>query len=408
MAGKAFLWLTLVAAPGLLNGQNAAFTGYPVTVPQGAGPNAITPGLDGALWYTISNGTIGRITTAGSFTEFAIPTANSSPQGITSGPDGALWFTEMRANQIGRITVAGVITEFALTTANSGPLGIAAGPDGALWFTQFNGNQIGRITTSGAVTEYGNSFGTEPAGITAGPDGAMWFTEYIQIGRISTSGAISSWSVPSTSGSAQSITTGPDGALWFAGGGSYHVGRITTSGSVSGYATFGLDPLAIATGPDGALWFTDSYSNSIGRVTTAGAVSDYLAPPANFLNLGTTGIAGGPNGTLWYTESGAGMVGEGVFPGASLVASPSNGYPSASLAFSGSLFGPNEKVVIYQNGIGSTVLATAATDASGPFGTILRRAALQPLPFGYRLFLGLGQSSKKLAPRASGWMPRRV
>ena len=38
--------------------------------------------------------------------------------------------------KIGRITTAGVITEFAIPTANGEPLGIAAGPDGALWFTR--------------------------------------------------------------------------------------------------------------------------------------------------------------------------------------------------------------------------------------------------------------------------------
>jgi streptogramin lyase len=41
-------------------------------------------------------------------TEFTIPTANSGPNGITAGPDGALWFTEAAANKIGRITTAGL------------------------------------------------------------------------------------------------------------------------------------------------------------------------------------------------------------------------------------------------------------------------------------------------------------
>jgi virginiamycin B lyase len=89
---------------------------------------------------------IGRITTAGVITEFALPTAVSNPWGIAAGPDGALWFTQ-GADVIGRITTAGVITEFALPTADSSPTGIAVGPDGALWFTQTYGQRIGRITT---------------------------------------------------------------------------------------------------------------------------------------------------------------------------------------------------------------------------------------------------------------------
>jgi streptogramin lyase len=67
--------------------------------------------------------------------------------GITAGPDGNLWFTEYGGNKIGRITTAGSITEFAIPTANSGPTGITAGHDGNLWFTESNGNKIGRITS---------------------------------------------------------------------------------------------------------------------------------------------------------------------------------------------------------------------------------------------------------------------
>jgi hypothetical protein len=37
---------------------------------------------------------IGRITTEGTITEYPIPTPDSGPNGITAGPDGALWFTE--------------------------------------------------------------------------------------------------------------------------------------------------------------------------------------------------------------------------------------------------------------------------------------------------------------------------
>src|SRR5439155_6426898 len=86
---------------------------------------------------------------SGKIREFPITTAIfSQPGGITAGPDGNLWFTEIASNNIGRISTAGVITEFAVPTANSAPFGITAGPDGNLWFTEQNGNQIGRISTT--------------------------------------------------------------------------------------------------------------------------------------------------------------------------------------------------------------------------------------------------------------------
>src|SRR6266545_3148295 len=68
--------------------------------------------------------------------EFVLPTASSGPDAITAGPDGNLWFTEFGANQIGRITLTGEITEIALPTGDANPHTITAGPDGNLWFTE--------------------------------------------------------------------------------------------------------------------------------------------------------------------------------------------------------------------------------------------------------------------------------
>src|SRR5438552_3803240 len=79
-------------------------------------------------------------------TEYSIPTAGSGPYGIVAGPDGALWFTELFANKIGRITTSGAITEYAIPPLNFGggtPNDITAGPDGALWFGETT--NIGRI-----------------------------------------------------------------------------------------------------------------------------------------------------------------------------------------------------------------------------------------------------------------------
>ena len=121
---------------------------------------------------------------------------NTAPFAITAGPDGALWFTEYQGNKIGRITTTGQVTEYAIPTSNSSPEGIAAGPDGALWFTEQTGNKIGRITTTGQVTEFAIGKGgggkkntnnqPQPTGITQGPDGNLWFAEWgdSKIGRL--------------------------------------------------------------------------------------------------------------------------------------------------------------------------------------------------------------------------------
>ena len=46
-------------------------------------------------------GRIGRITPAGVITEFAIPTPFAGPNRITAGPLGNVWFTETYGNKIG-------------------------------------------------------------------------------------------------------------------------------------------------------------------------------------------------------------------------------------------------------------------------------------------------------------------
>jgi virginiamycin B lyase len=159
---------------------------------------------------------IGRITTAGKLSHYPVPTAQAFPQSITAGPDGALWFTE-RGGKIGRITSAGAITEFAVHPPKGRTLfGIVAGPDGALWFTEPNDKTIGRITTAGKVTEYAVPSG-HPTGIALGPDGALWFTSVVpsMVSRIDTHGAIAQYPLATSFDKPGGIAAGSDGALWF-------------------------------------------------------------------------------------------------------------------------------------------------------------------------------------------------
>src|SRR5262249_15830025 len=101
-------------------------------------PLGLTVGSDQNLWFTeffsqpsfpvgASGGkAIGRITPFGSdaqilasIKEFALPTPKAGPLDIAAGPDGNLWFTEAFVNQVGRISTRGTITEFALPPAAS-------------------------------------------------------------------------------------------------------------------------------------------------------------------------------------------------------------------------------------------------------------------------------------------------
>ncbi len=331
-------------------------TNFPIPLVGLVEPQGITTGSDGNLWFTENGaGRIGCMTPAGVVTSFALPAVpppagspagtaatTAHPTAIATGPDGALWFTGI-PGEIGRITTAGVVTEFALPavpppagskpgTASTPamPTSIAAGPDGALWFTGVPG-ELGRISTAGVVTEFAVPEIPPPAGsspgtagtlatltaITAGPDGALWFTGVPgEVGRITTAGVVTELAVSegasSTPATLTSITAGPDGALWFTGAPG-EVGRITTVGAVTQFAVPEIPPpagsypgtvstpatlTAITAGPDGALWFT-GVPGKLGRVTTAGAVSEF-AVPGDFDHV--AGLTSGPNGNVWFTE----------------------------------------------------------------------------------------------------------
>jgi virginiamycin B lyase len=296
----------------------------------------IVLGPDGAMWFTEYSGNkIGRITSDGTITEYSGLTGQG-PSGIVVGPDGALWFTEyiatgsgpppIRHAYIGRITTAGSITEYSTPSADAEPNGIVVGPDGNLWFAETFRRQIGQITTGGTITEFSIPSDGTPFGITNGPDGALWFTESEangenstgEIGRITTSGSVTEYTSPIVpTASNDDITLGPDGSLWFAGScfeGGPAIGSITTAGTIAGAyplptsaSNEGVPVISgITTGPDGALWFTatsggnDAIASNIGRITTAGTITMNAIPT---LGSDPYAIARGPGG-LWFTDTG--------------------------------------------------------------------------------------------------------
>jgi streptogramin lyase len=293
-------------------------------------PEGITVGADGALWFeNVGDSSIGRITTAGTVSSFPVSgiggAAYYSPHGITAGPDGALWFTMAGADSIGRITTAGVVTMYSVDGMSAvGPRSITVGPDHALWFT--SGGGIGRITTEGVVTTY-DSGGAGADAITAGPDGALWFAGYESIGRITTVGAITHYANPHVV--ASDMIAGSDGALWFTGNVN---GRITTAGSITTYG--GRAGTGITSGPDGALWLTNvrdnvgpGRENSIGRISTSGSVSSYYSS----VN-GPVDMVAGSDGALWFTNISSNSIGRITTDG-----TLTTFYPPA---FSGTVSGP--------------------------------------------------------------------
>jgi virginiamycin B lyase len=277
----------------------------------------IATGADGALWFTdFYTPYVERITTAGKTHTYAFAVSPNIATEIAAGPDGALWVTlldEIHGNgRIGRITTAGSTSTFAVP-GTSYIDDITAGPDGALWFTD-NLGKVDRITTSGVVTEF--SVGGEPYHIARGPDGNLWFTDHssFRIGRITPSGHVTYFSLPAKTDFPDAIGTGPDGALWLTvDGQNAAVYRATTAGVFTRYALPQPADYAYSSGivsaPDGNLWFTvlDYTSNKgfIGRITPSGTVTEFPTPVAT---SAPDGITVGPDGAVWFAAS-AGYIG---------------------------------------------------------------------------------------------------
>jgi hypothetical protein len=137
---------TWTRQPGFANQLVGSFDPATYALSSSAQVRALTAGPDGAVWFTEANApNIGRITTAGTITEYPLPSGTTGVQGITAGPDGALWFALQDENAIGRMTTAGVVTEYPVPAPNTGPYGITLGPDGRLYFTEST-TSIGVVT----------------------------------------------------------------------------------------------------------------------------------------------------------------------------------------------------------------------------------------------------------------------
>jgi virginiamycin B lyase len=293
------------------------------------------------------SGAIGRMTPAGMLSIFTLPTLNSYPRQITVGPDGNLWFTAAQGSghvvygvdtppkfsetlgEIGRITPAGKFGRFSLPSSQAYPDGITSGPDGNLWFTETVNrgskssiSKIGRISPSGTITEFPLSMLADSARyITAGPDGNLWFTiqsskgsnAVCKIGRMTPQGAITIFT-PGNLYIAGDITSGPDHNLWFSSG--YYIGRITPAGKVSEFSLPGHDYSratagGITAGSDGALWFATNMS-WVGRIAPDGTIKEYRYPTTLAFDNRENTLAGNElkgiitmsDGTLWLTNDG--------------------------------------------------------------------------------------------------------
>ncbi len=274
--------------------------------------------FDGILqlrWVRVALASIavGVAATGGTFTEYTIPTPNSGPNSITVGPDGALWFTEEFRVQDRADHDGGPDHGIQPPDPLREPQVIATGPDGALWFTavlpnKALGSVIGRITTDGHFTWYDKGIANErfAYGIAPGPDGKMWFALNAQIANISMSGKITLF--PQQNLYIYTVlTVAPNGTIFF------------PAPSASGYSIVGMSPSGaqtfypvpvlkngraatfVAMGPNGRdLWFL-RLKDAVGKLDASGKLTEFFVPIRAHRRPFPSALTAGPDGAMWFT-----------------------------------------------------------------------------------------------------------
>jgi streptogramin lyase len=253
----------------------------------------------------------------GTLKQFRIPTANGNPKGITQGSDGNLWFTESHVNppqtdnhHVGRITPAGTITEF-LVCQFCFPNDIVQGPNDVLYFTKSDPG-LGRITTSGTVLPDVVPQNTSANGNGVAASGSSVYFAAFNTNSIwrydAANDSFTEFPIPTPGSIPFDVAAAADGTVWFTEFGADQIGRLNPATGVITETSVGGGPngpreIAIAT--DGKVWFTKRFDNSVGFLDPAtNAVTEFALAPGG----GPEGIAAAPDGSVWFAQSVAGNV----------------------------------------------------------------------------------------------------
>lgn len=182
-------------------------------------------GPNDTLWFgngTTTGGTLGRMTPDGHLTMYTLSSVSGGLYSLAFGPDGALWFdvfgTNGNQNGIGRFTTPGDYTFYAVPEILNSD--VIAGTENDIWFSlgASNNNSIGRITTSGQLTRYYLPNHVVPNQIARLSNGTIAFSSLnptAQIGLLTQKGDVQLFKMPESSVVNDMIYAGWANEVWF-------------------------------------------------------------------------------------------------------------------------------------------------------------------------------------------------
>ena len=173
-----------------------------------------------------------------------------------------------------------------------------------------------RVGAPSRFREYGLPAGYRCCGdspLVVGPDGALWFVELLahKIGRITSGGEVSEFAT--TGQPSHLVRAGAN--LWFA---LKNPGRLAKVGPAGEITEYPLPLRAAVTGilgtPEGAVWFIDAGTFSVGRLDVDGSIAEFPIPGlvgAKEATFASPSLILGSDGAIWFTEN-AGRSGAGI------------------------------------------------------------------------------------------------
>jgi virginiamycin B lyase len=139
------------------------------------------------------------------------------------------------------------------------------------------------------------------SGMTNGPGRSIWFTEFEgdAIGKVTTAGVITTYATAANAQPYGIAVTRSRKRTWAGGYGGTMI-ATTSAGVQTAYPIAGSHIGDVLLGPDKNIWFTDYGNNKIGRISASGVATEFALPAG----ASPEGMTLGPDGNFWITDGG--------------------------------------------------------------------------------------------------------